>query len=73
MKMYYIEYNFEYQDEVTMYQLYVVDTGFGVLELGSIGEGTIYDNDVHFSEGYSLQKYLLRHMSDRDHVIVRVL
>lgn len=56
--LYYIEYKFEYYTNEFVYgEVYAIDTGFGVLELGCVENGTIYE-DVHLRSEKTIKEYI---------------
>ena len=57
--LYYIEYTFQYYtcDKPIYGEVYAVDTGFGVLELGCVENGTIYE-DVNLLQEKTIKEYI---------------
>lgn len=47
-KLYYITYGIEGTNEIIYGELYALDTGYGIVELGQIERDKIYDDDTFY-------------------------
>lgn len=56
MNLYYIVYEY---DDIDIYgEMYIQDTGFGIVELGVIENDNIFDKEYYFIPKYSLEGYI---------------
>ena len=72
--LYYIQYNFIDPQSYEIYpgEMYIVDTGFGILELGSIDDNIIYE-DLHLSHIRNLDYYMQSGPWTQDYTLTKVL